>query len=302
MSLFKDTAFVFSRSEYDKSGCKSLKSVARYKKTALESISYNGTDLSFLHITKHTFNDVCFDNADFSGVTLKSCVFNDCSFTNVKMNCATIISSTFKNCNFMDADISASDIYGTIFETTDNTNGMNSTSFNRTIIHSCKFIRQRMTEATFRSAIIDNILFSACNMSDTCFTGAHLDNVKFDANCDLYGSSLLPLCPETGSFEAWKSLKLNDEIILIKLFIPTDAKRSSGTSHKCRCSKAMVLEMTNTSTGNNVMTLLNNNMAPTIYTVGEMVYPDSFDENRWNECSHGIHFFMAKADALHYPR
>ena len=50
MSLFKDTAFVFSRSEYDKSGCKSLKSFARYKKTALESISYNGTDLSFLHV------------------------------------------------------------------------------------------------------------------------------------------------------------------------------------------------------------------------------------------------------------
>ena len=36
------------------------------------------------------------------------------------------------------------------------------------------------------------------------------------------------------------------------------------------------------------------------YVVGEMVYPDSFDENRWNECSHGIHFFINKQNAIDY--
>ena len=38
----------------------------------------------------------------------------------------------------------------------------------------------------------------------------------------------------------------------------------------------------------------------TRYKVGEMVYPDSFDEDRRNECSHGIHFFINKQDAIDY--
>ena len=37
-----------------------------------------------------------------------------------------------------------------------------------------------------------------------------------------------------------------------------------------------------------------------VYKVGEMVYPDKFDENRWNECSKGIHFFINKQDAINY--
>ena len=36
------------------------------------------------------------------------------------------------------------------------------------------------------------------------------------------------------------------------------------------------------------------------YVKGEMVYPDSFDEDRWNECSHGIHFFVNKQDTINY--
>ena len=36
------------------------------------------------------------------------------------------------------------------------------------------------------------------------------------------------------------------------------------------------------------------------YKVGELVIPDSFDENRWNECSHGIHFFINKQNAINY--
>ena len=44
----------------------------------------------------------------------------------------------------------------------------------------------------------------------------------------------------------------------------------------------------------------NNKFKKCKYVKGEMVYPDSFDDNRWNECSHGIHFFINKEDALNY--
>ena len=31
-----------------------------------------------------------------------------------------------------------------------------------------------------------------------------------------------------------------------------------------------------------------------VINVGKMVYPDSFDDDRWNICSHGIYFFINK--------
>ena len=37
-----------------------------------------------------------------------------------------------------------------------------------------------------------------------------------------------------------------------------------------------------------------------IYKVGEIVKVDDFDNNRWNECSTGIHFFMNRNIAVNY--
>ena len=37
-----------------------------------------------------------------------------------------------------------------------------------------------------------------------------------------------------------------------------------------------------------------------IYKVGEIVSVDNFDEDRWNECSAGIHFFTSFQEAAEY--
>ena len=34
-----------------------------------------------------------------------------------------------------------------------------------------------------------------------------------------------------------------------------------------------------------------------VYEVGEITHADSWDEDRWNECSHGIHFFLTQEEA-----
>ena len=34
--------------------------------------------------------------------------------------------------------------------------------------------------------------------------------------------------------------------------------------------------------------------------VGETVSVSDFDENRWNECSTGIHFFITRDEAVRY--
>jgi len=85
------------------------------------------------------------------------------------------------------------------------------------------------------------------------------------------------------------------------LQIPEDAKRCSATTRKCRCDKALVLGITDLDGSNPIGEILNESQPHhVLYEVGKMVYPDSFDENRWNECSHGIHFFINKQDAIDY--
>ena len=103
-------------------------------------------------------------------------------------------------------------------------------------------------------------------------------------------------CPSDGAFVGWKKVYN----YLIKLEIPEDAKRCSAASLKCRCDKAKVIKITNLDETQEYDYVTNCNYKELTYEVDEMVYPDSFDEDRWNECSHGIHFFINKQDAINY--
>ena len=104
-------------------------------------------------------------------------------------------------------------------------------------------------------------------------------------------------CPSDGAFVGWK--KVNN--VLVKLLIPEDAKRCSATTYKCRCDKAKVLEITSLDGNEKYESIVNTSYNPHVeYKVGEMVYPDKFDDDRWHECSNGIHFFINKQHAIDY--
>ena len=137
---------------------------------------------------------------------------------------------------------------------------------------------------------------NGANLGDANLRGANL------GDADLRGAKEIPFipfaCPSDGAFIGWKKVSR----YLIKLEIPEDARRSSATGRKCRCDKAKVLDITCISNDMplTLSEITNFNYAKTTYKVGEMVYPDSFDEDRWNECSHGIHFFINKQEAIDY--
>ena len=103
-------------------------------------------------------------------------------------------------------------------------------------------------------------------------------------------------CPKKGSFIGYKKASG----CIVKLLIPDDAKRSSATTTKCRCSKAKVLDIENIETGEKVEEIRSNYDNNFIYRVGEIVTVNDFDDNRWNECSTGIHFFMNRDNAIKY--
>ena len=147
-----------------------------------------------------------------------------------------------------------------------------------------------LTGAYLAGAYLKGAYLKGADLTGAYLTGAYLAGAK--------EIPYVPFaCPSDGAFIGWKKVCGN----LIKLEIPEDARRCSATSQKCRCDKAKVLSVWNMCLEEEVLEVVNRAYGQnTLYKVGEMVYPDSFDEERWNECSHGIHFFINKQDAINY--
>ena len=118
---------------------------------------------------------------------------------------------------------------------------------------------------------------------------------------DLRGANNIPFvpmdCPDTGPFVAWK--KANRHIV--KLEIPADARRSSATGRKCRCDKAKVIEIQELDGSPSELTEVASGYDPNfVYRVGEIAEEPIYDENRWEECAPGIHFFINRQEAVDY--
>ena len=134
---------------------------------------------------------------------------------------------------------------------------------------------------------------SDANLSGANLDGAILYNVKYNENTSFFALQ----CPEEGSFIGYKKARGH----IVKLEILPDAKRSSATTRKCRCSAAKVLSITTLDGRDDGTKFISSDKDSSfVYRVGEIVRVDDFNENRWNECSTGIHFFITRDEAVEY--
>ena len=147
--------------------------------------------------------------------------------------------------------------------------------------------------ADLRGANLRGANLRGADLRGADLSKANLANIRYNNKTSFFALQ----CPEEGSFVGYK--KARDKIV--KLLITEDAKRSSATTRKCRCSKAKVLSITNLDGSDSKCVYVRSNYDSNfIYTIGEMVEVSSFDENRWNECSTGIHFFITRDEAVQY--
>ena len=158
-----------------------------------------------------------------------------------------------------------------------------------------------LREANLRGANLCGADLREANLCEANLCGANLREANL-CGANLREAKSIPfvplVCPERGEFVGFK--KIGEYIV--ELLIPTNAKRCSATTRKCRASYAKVVSLT-TLSGEPVKTnsVTNTGYSPNIvYKVGELVYPDAFDDDRWNECSHGIHFFINRQEAVEY--
>ncbi len=144
-----------------------------------------------------------------------------------------------------------------------------------------------LRDADLRDADLCGADLRDADLRDANLCGADLRDAK---NADL-AIAMTRILPE-GDLIGWK--KCSNEVI-VKLLIPADAKRSHAFGRKCRAEFVKVLEVIGAEFG-----ITNMHGPRTEYRVGEIVRPDSFDENWVDECSNGIHFFIHRLEAENY--
>ena len=279
------------------------------KATVIEAVK-NGVSLKYADL----------HGADLGGAVLEGANLLHANLHNANLDGAILFNANLSGAYLRGANLHRADLIGA---------DLSNAFLCGADLCKAKLSNVKLYNANLESAILFNAsLFNAdlfnADLSRARLIDANLNYAKLrDANLDgadlrgakLYGADLsgvknIPFmaysCPSDGSFIGWKKILRYEENyngdFLVKLLIPEDARRCSATTDKCRCDKAKVLEITSLETNESVDVITNTNFKKShcTYKVGEMVYADSFDENRWNECSHGIHFFINKQSAIEY--
>ena len=210
---------------------------------------------------------------NLSGADLRNSDLGDANLMYADLKYADLKYTDLSYTNLSDADLRGADLRGA------NLMGANLSNTN---LNNTNLSDTDISDADLRGT----------NLWDTDLSNTNLKNVKTNINTIGYNLA----CPEEGSFIGYKRASG----CMVKLLILDDAKRSSATTYKCRCDKAKVLDIENAYTGEKIEETKSNYDPKFIYRVGEIVTVEDFDDNRWNECSTGIHFFVNKENALNY--
>ena len=148
--------------------------------------------------------------------------------------------------------------------------------------------------ADLRGADLSGADLRCADLSGADLRGAYLRGAK---DIPAIALAQIQFIPTEGAFTGWKRCRNG---AIVKLGISTSAKRSHGSGRKCRCSKAKCLAIFDRD-GNAISEATSEYDASFVYRVGKVVKPSNgFDEDRWNTCGAGIHFFLTRLEAEAY--
>ena len=246
-----------------------------------EQADLSYTDLSGLNLVNANLRGANMDSVDLAFASLANADMSmsdlkGANLTNANLRSAKLVGARLEGANLLDANLLGANLTGA---------DLIGANLEHANLRSAKLVCARLEGANLTNADLKD-----ANLKLAYLTGVDLTNVK-----NLPDISMP--CPATGSFIGWKRA---DNNFIVKLEIPEDAKRSSAIgSRKCRCNKAKVLSIENIDGAPAEVTEVHSRYETEfIYTLGETVEEELFDENRFRECSTGIHFFMTREEAV----
>ena len=267
---------------------------ADFSNTDLSYIDFSYRNLSrsiFYHANLYKTN---FYKADLFRSNLCGADFSKANLSRSNLAGSIISYANFSYASLFKANISCVIFYKVIIYNT----CLNGANFSCSSFQNINFNKANLFGANLSSTVIldsdlSEVNLSFANLAKADLSHSELKNIKYDENTAFFTQS----CPEEGSFIGFKKCK----DYIVKLLITEDAKRSSATSRKCRCSKAKVLSITNLDGSDSELSEISSNRDSNfIYKIGEVIEVKDFDENRFNECSIGIHFFITRDEAVRY--
>ena len=143
-----------------------------------------------------------------------------------------------------------------------------------------------LSYANLRSADLSYANLRSANLSYANLRSANLRSAK---NSEIAIARTVIVA--NGELDVWKKCQGGT---LVELRIPREARRSSAGGRKCRCEFADVIKVHNAS---GVAHSTSDATHIIDYRDGLRVTCHEWDEDRWNECSGGIHFYLTKEEA-----
>lgn len=209
--------------------------------------------------------------------------FSYLNFSKLNLSFAILSYNSFRNTKFLNANLSGIDLSNCILYGAD---------FKFANLYASKLNNNDFYFVDLRNA---NLSFSEINYSN--FRDAKIkDSITENLKINIFSKGYPLACPEKGSFIGFK----NAQGYIVELLILEESKRSSAFGRKCRCDKAKVLSITKKDGSIAEISSIESNYDKNfIYTIGEIVSVKNFDNNRWNECSEGIHFYITREEALY---
>ena len=248
---------------------------ANLKKANLKKANLRGADL----------RDADLREANLEGANLEETNLENAVLVNANLEGALLANTNLRGANLRGANLRGDDLVNANLE------GANLEDAN---------LEGALLRANLRGANLRGANLREANLREANLRGADLVNANLEGVMINEGTAFFALqCPEKGCFTAYKICGK----YIIELEIPADAKRSSATTRKCRAEAAKVISITNLDGSDSGLSSVASNHDKTfIYRVGETVKVNNFDENRWAECSSGIHFFITRNEAVQYGR
>ena len=243
-------------------------------------------DVLFSHTAENNSIKITVEEAVKKNVNLALADLGDADLDGANLRGANLRGANLRGANLRGANLKGAELTGANLSDAD--------------LREANFSMANLYRTNLDDADLYRANLTRANLYDADLYNTNLEKVILDM-AYLVGAQNIPYiplsCPSEGAFVAWKKVEGK---YLVKLQIPEDARRSSSTTRKCRCDKALVLDITSLDGEKHYNEVVNYNYTTTVYKVGEMVYPNSFDDYRWLECSNGIHFFINKQDAINY--
>ena len=235
--------------------------------------------------------------ANLRGANLSGANLSGANLRGANLYNAYLYSANLHNADLYKADLSGADLNGANLRDTDLYKAdLRDVDLIGANLRGANLHNTDLYKADLRSADLSGADLRGANLCGANLSGANLRDAK--------NVPYIPIaCPEEGGFIGWKKAEGNKNKVIVKLHIPSDAKRSSATTRKCRCSKAEVIAIYNLDGTEARETTCHSDYDNSfIYEVGKTVEVTDFNEDRWNECAKGIHFFINRQEAINYKR